>query len=105
MDGLGGGPLQPGAHCRLPAGVEAALVGYVRVGVEGDAGYRVAVADEEIVALQTLLHDPEGGVSEPPLGLERSPALLGHSQGVKPRPSTCPYAPECVEGRFSELRA
>jgi hypothetical protein len=68
VGGLGGDPLQPGAHRRLPAEVEAALVGYVCVGVEGDAGYRVAVADEEIVALQTSLHDPEGGVSEPPLG-------------------------------------
>jgi len=45
VDGLGGDPLQPGAHRRLPAEVEAALVGYVCLGVEGDAGYRVAVVE------------------------------------------------------------
>ena len=55
----------------------------MRVGVEGYVRHRVAVADEEGPLLQMLLHHAQGGVSEPPLGLQRRPALLGHLEAVR----------------------
>src|SRR3712207_2025469 len=81
--GLGSDPLQPGAHRRETAEVEAPLVGDVRVGVEGYVGHRVAVAHEEGPFHQVPLHYAQGGVAEPPLGLERRAALLGHLEAVR----------------------
>src|SRR3712207_1119834 len=50
--------------------------------LEGDVGDRVAVADDEVAVFKVPLHDPEGGVPEPPLRLERRAALLGHREVV-----------------------
>jgi len=58
------------------AEVEAPFMGDVGVGVECNVRYRVAVRDEEFAVLQVPLHDSQGGVPEPPLGLERHAALL-----------------------------
>lgn len=78
---MGGNRLQPGTHRRKPAEIEAALVGYVRVSVEGDVDDRAARSPTKKSWWSFRRpHDPERGVSEFPLGLERHAALLGHWQ-------------------------
>src|SRR5947199_1013610 len=67
---------EPGEDRGKAPQLEAALVSDVGVGVEGDVGDRVAVADEELPALEVALHDAERRVAECPLRLELGAALL-----------------------------
>ena len=51
MPGLRGDAVHPGPHGGVAGEVEAALVGVVGVGEEGDVRHRVASADKEVVTL------------------------------------------------------
>src|SRR5215217_1738337 len=63
---------------RLPGSPQdrSPLVRDVGVSVEGDVRHGVVPTDEEVVALQVLLHDPERVVPELSLGLEGGPAFF-----------------------------
>jgi hypothetical protein len=58
----------------------------VGVSVEGEVRHGAAPTDEEVVALQGLLHDTERVVPELSLGLEGGPAFFRHLrvENVKP---------------------
>src|SRR5712691_12437569 len=56
---IAGDPLEPRADRRKAGEVELALMGDMRVGIEGDVGDRVTLGGEEAVRLQVLLHDAE----------------------------------------------
>src|SRR4028119_1440235 len=92
--GVGGGfgrlrrdAVYPGAQGGVSGEVEAALVGDVGVGVEGDVRHRVAPPDKEVVPDEMPLRDAERIVAELALGRQGEPALLGHLDAVR-RPET-----------------
>jgi hypothetical protein len=89
--GLRRHPAEPSAHRREALQVEAAFVGYVRVGVEGDIADRGVTRDEEGSLHQVPLHHAQGGVSEPPLGLERR--AVARLQYRMPKKLACPVGP------------
>src|SRR5215212_8190202 len=80
--------LQPRADCREVLEIEAPLVRDVGVGVEGDVRYRVTPPDEELPALQMLLHDPERVVAELLFDLEGTLAIFGHLRVEDVKPGT-----------------
>src|SRR5712691_1169328 len=72
----GGDAVEPRPYRRVPPEVEAALVGDVRVRVEGDVRDRVAVADEELSAVEVLVERRERAVARAPLRLQISGVFL-----------------------------
>src|SRR5437867_4727403 len=76
VPGLPPDALEPALDRGKAVELEAALVRNVGVGVEGDVGDRVAVADEELPAPEVALHDAERRVAERPLLLQLSAALV-----------------------------
>lgn len=68
--------LDPVPDSRVTGKVEAAFVGDVGVGVEGDVRDGIASTDEELVTGKVSLHHPERIMTELAFALQDEPALL-----------------------------
>src|SRR5689334_21428042 len=63
VTGLGRHAAEPGVDRGVAGQVEAGLGRDVRVGIQGDVGDRVALADQELAAVEVALHSVERAVA------------------------------------------
>ena len=72
MPRLGRHPAEPRLHRRISRQVEAAFVGHMGIGVEGDVGDREGIGDKKCGGSQMAFHHAQRRVSPCPLPLHRS---------------------------------